>query len=225
MHQARAVSRWKPPSATCGTWARSTRPAARWSAARGGPRGQRGHRAGRGRTGRRSGEQLLLTGTGVQRSALPPYDGQWAWVASVTPPFEIEGRSVAEFLAWAARETGREVAYTTPAAAQRAQGIVLRGSVSGLAPNRRSGPSCPPRRCNRGSRRNASWWSDGGAAGGGPSATMPGARTRCRCNRSRALAAPTRLLPTVFPAHCRLAGLGVLGARCVRCAALRRQDA
>ncbi len=81
-----------------------------------------------------AGEQLLLTGTGVQRSALPPYDGQWAWVASVTPPFEIEGRSVAEFLAWAARETGREVAYTTPAAAQRAQGIVLRGSVSGLAP-------------------------------------------------------------------------------------------
>jgi ferric-dicitrate binding protein FerR (iron transport regulator) len=81
-----------------------------------------------------AGEQLLLTGSGIERSTLSPWDSQWAWVASVTPPFEIEGRSVDEFLAWAARETGREVAYGSPDAARQAQGIVLRGSVSGLTP-------------------------------------------------------------------------------------------
>lgn len=81
-----------------------------------------------------AGEQLLFTPAGVERSQLSPHDAQWAWVGSVTPPFPIEGRTVEEFLAWAARETGREVRYASPAAAQRAREAVLSGSVSGLAP-------------------------------------------------------------------------------------------
>ena len=81
-----------------------------------------------------AGEQLLFTDSGVERSAVSPYDEQWAWIGKVTPPFAIEGRTVEEFLAWAARETGREVSYVSPAAAQRARDVVLRGSVSGLVP-------------------------------------------------------------------------------------------
>jgi len=81
-----------------------------------------------------AGEQLWFTESGVERSAVSPYDAQWAWVGSVTPPFAIDGRTVDEFLAWAARETGREVRYASPAAAQRAREVVLRGSVSGLTP-------------------------------------------------------------------------------------------
>ena len=82
-----------------------------------------------------TGEQLLFTPAGVERSALPPHDAQWAWVGTVTPPFSIEGRTVDQFLEWAARETGREIRYASPAAAQRAREVVLRGSVSGLAPD------------------------------------------------------------------------------------------
>ena len=82
-----------------------------------------------------AGEQLLFTSAGVERSAVPPHDAQWAWVGTVTPPFAIEGRTVEQFLAWAARETGREIRYASPAAAQRAREVVLRGSVSGLAPD------------------------------------------------------------------------------------------
>jgi ferric-dicitrate binding protein FerR (iron transport regulator) len=82
-----------------------------------------------------AGEQLLFTDSGVQRSTVSPYDEQWAWVGKVTPPFAIDGRTVDDFLAWAARETGREVRYASPAAAQRAREVVLRGSVSGLTPD------------------------------------------------------------------------------------------
>lgn len=81
-----------------------------------------------------AGEQLLFTGSGVERSVLLPHDAQWAWIGTVTPPFAIDGRSVDEFLAWAARETGREVRYASPVTAQRAREVVLHGSVSGLTP-------------------------------------------------------------------------------------------
>jgi len=82
-----------------------------------------------------AGEQLVFTDSGVERSAVSPYDEQWSWVGTVTPPFAIDGRTVDEFLAWAARETGREVRYASPVAAQRAREVVLRGSVSGLTPD------------------------------------------------------------------------------------------
>ena len=42
--------------------------------------------------------------------------------------------AVAQFLAWAARETGREVAYGSPAAEAEAVGIVVHGSIAGLTP-------------------------------------------------------------------------------------------
>lgn len=83
-----------------------------------------------------AGEQVLVSGEGVTRSPLPAHDAQWAWIGSVTPPFAIEGRSVDEFLSWAARETGRQVVYESPAAARQAQDIMLRGSVAGLTPER-----------------------------------------------------------------------------------------
>jgi hypothetical protein len=82
----------------------------------------------------KAGEQLTLQGGQVSRRALAPNSGAWAWVGSITPPFAIEGRSVDEFLAWAGRETGRQVVYTSSEAAQRARAIVLKGSVSGLTP-------------------------------------------------------------------------------------------
>jgi hypothetical protein len=82
----------------------------------------------------KAGERLTLQGGQVSRSALASNAGAWAWVGSITPPFAIEGRSVDEFLAWAGRETGRQVVYTSSEAAQRARAIVLRGSVTGLTP-------------------------------------------------------------------------------------------
>lgn len=82
-----------------------------------------------------AGEQLVLEDGRVTRSPLATTADAWGWVAAVTPPFSIEGRSVDAFLAWVARETGRTVAYASPDAAQRARQVVLSGSVEGLAPD------------------------------------------------------------------------------------------
>jgi hypothetical protein len=82
-----------------------------------------------------AGEQLTIEADRVSRSALDPHGQAWAWIGAVTPPFAIEGRSVDDLLAWAGRETGRQVAYASPAVAQRAHRIVLKGSVAGLTPD------------------------------------------------------------------------------------------
>jgi ferric-dicitrate binding protein FerR (iron transport regulator) len=51
------------------------------------------------------------------------------------PPFSIDGRSVEEFLVWAARQTGRTIVYASPAAAQQSRRAVLSGTVEGLTPD------------------------------------------------------------------------------------------
>jgi ferric-dicitrate binding protein FerR (iron transport regulator) len=84
-----------------------------------------------------AGEQVTLSGAGdVRREAAPRSGGEWAWVGEITPPFDIEGRSLAGFLHWVARETGREVVYSTPASEAEAARVILRGSVEGLTPER-----------------------------------------------------------------------------------------
>jgi len=83
----------------------------------------------------RAGEQVTLQDGQVSRASLAGNDAAWSWIGSVTPPFSIEGRSVDEFLAWAARETGRQVVYESPAVTAQARDIVLKGSVAGLTPD------------------------------------------------------------------------------------------
>ena len=62
-------------------------------------------------------------------------DGQaWLWAAAIAPEFAIEGRSLDEFLAWAGRETGRKIVYTSAEAAREAEQTMLKGSTTGLAP-------------------------------------------------------------------------------------------
>jgi hypothetical protein len=82
----------------------------------------------------RAGQQVTVENGEAKRSDLAVNGEAWAWIGSITPPFAIEGRSVDEFLAWAARETGREVQYASPQAQQRARAVVLKGSVAGLTP-------------------------------------------------------------------------------------------
>jgi ferric-dicitrate binding protein FerR (iron transport regulator) len=82
-----------------------------------------------------AGEQLVIRDTGVERSALAPNAVDWDWLAAVTPPFALDGRSVEDFLAWAARETGRAVVFASPDAAEQARSVTLSGTVEGLTPD------------------------------------------------------------------------------------------
>ena len=83
----------------------------------------------------RAGERLTVRRDGhVTRSAVAPYDTEWRWAQSVAPEFAIEGRTLDDFLAWAARETGRQLVYTSAEAARKAEQTVLKGAVAGLPP-------------------------------------------------------------------------------------------
>ncbi|NJD30684.1 MAG: hypothetical protein FIB04_02220 [Gammaproteobacteria bacterium] len=81
-----------------------------------------------------AGEVLTLRDSTVSRARLAPSASEWNWVADVTPPFSIEGRSVEAFLAWAGRESGRTVVYASPTVEQQARSVTLSGTVEGLAP-------------------------------------------------------------------------------------------
>jgi len=83
----------------------------------------------------RAGESLTVLEGEVTRTALAPNAPEWRWLETVTPPFEIEGRTVEEFLAWAARETGRTVVFASPDAAGLARRVTLDGTLEGLTPD------------------------------------------------------------------------------------------
>lgn len=82
-----------------------------------------------------AGEQLTILGDGsVAREAALPYGDAWDWIAAATPVIDIEGLPLTEFLAWAARELGREVRFDGPGITREAAAIVLHGSIAGLTP-------------------------------------------------------------------------------------------
>jgi len=82
-----------------------------------------------------AGESFTVRGNEVIRAPLAPTAPEWNWVAEVTPPFSIEGRTVEDFLVWAARQTGRTLVYASPGAAQQARRVTLSGTVEGLPPD------------------------------------------------------------------------------------------
>jgi ferric-dicitrate binding protein FerR (iron transport regulator) len=82
-----------------------------------------------------AGAELLLTADGSLTRGSVPFHGQpWQWVQEIAPSFEIEGRTLGEFLAWVGRETGWQVRWREAGAAPRALGFVLHGSVESLPP-------------------------------------------------------------------------------------------
>lgn len=83
-----------------------------------------------------AGERVALSKQGVvQRSAISGSDAQWNWASEIAPPFVIENQPLSAFLAWVARETGRSLVYESPLAQTTAAGVILHGSIEGLAPD------------------------------------------------------------------------------------------
>lgn len=83
----------------------------------------------------RAGERLTVQADGrVVRDTIATHGEDWEWVQAVAPSFAIEGHTLDEFLAWAARETGHQLVYASTDAARLADSTVLRGSVEDLTP-------------------------------------------------------------------------------------------
>lgn len=80
-----------------------------------------------------AGQVLRLTTAGeLTRSTLDATDSRWQWALQAAPLFDIDNQSLAAFLQWIARETGRHVVYSSPQAEAAATAVKLRGSIDGL---------------------------------------------------------------------------------------------
>jgi len=82
-----------------------------------------------------AGTELQLDASGeLRRRAVALHGPEWDWAVRIAPAFDLDGRSLAEFLGWASRETGMTVVYLDASTAQKARDIALSGSVEGLTP-------------------------------------------------------------------------------------------
>jgi ferric-dicitrate binding protein FerR (iron transport regulator) len=79
-----------------------------------------------------AGTETRVTSSGVDRTAVAIYGSEWDWTAALAPSFDIEGRPLAAFLEYVAREQGWTLRYSDAALATVASSIILHGSVRGL---------------------------------------------------------------------------------------------
>jgi hypothetical protein len=81
------------------------------------------------------GSELVASESGEIARAKAPITGEdWDWVTLAAAPFDLDGKTLADFLAWVTREGGWELRFETEALARSASTIVISGSVDGLTP-------------------------------------------------------------------------------------------
>jgi ferric-dicitrate binding protein FerR (iron transport regulator) len=75
------------------------------------------------------GERLVATPATIRRETLATFGGEWDWAEQLAPPFDIDGRTVSDFLGWFADQTGRRIVFADPAAERLARETTLSGSI------------------------------------------------------------------------------------------------
>lgn len=82
------------------------------------------------------GVELTLHRDGsVVSRRVPAHGPEWRWVLNTAPHFDIEGRTLREFLDWVARETGWQVRFADQAIGTSAEAITLHGAFGDLTPD------------------------------------------------------------------------------------------
>ncbi len=82
-----------------------------------------------------SGTQLTIDADGkVTREQVTSTGSSWNWAEGLAGSFEIENRSLTEFLQHIARETGRSVVFANAAVEDRAATTKLHGSIDEFTP-------------------------------------------------------------------------------------------
>ena len=82
-----------------------------------------------------AGERLRIDASGdAVVDAIESHNDFWAWATELAPPFDIENKSLLDFLRWAARETGRELVFEDQDLRMSAMRTDLHGSVAGFKP-------------------------------------------------------------------------------------------
>lgn len=84
----------------------------------------------------RMGQRLtLVQGAGASVTDLDTHDDYWDWVVDLTPQFDMTNKSLLDFLKWAARETGRELQFSSNESRMFAMRTDVHGSADGLTPD------------------------------------------------------------------------------------------
>jgi len=82
-----------------------------------------------------AGERMRLdAGQGATFEELAAHDDYWDWVSSLAPAYDLENRSLLDFLRWATRETGLELVFTSNDLRMAAMRTDLHGSVEDFDP-------------------------------------------------------------------------------------------
>jgi ferric-dicitrate binding protein FerR (iron transport regulator) len=76
----------------------------------------------------------VAAGQDPVHSEVQVHGERWAWADGLAPAFEIDGRSLDEFLVWASRQTGKTLTYSDPETEALGRKTILRGSVEDLSP-------------------------------------------------------------------------------------------
>jgi ferric-dicitrate binding protein FerR (iron transport regulator) len=81
------------------------------------------------------GDELTLEENGrLSRRTVPIYGADWDWVVFLSRPFELEGRSLRDFLDWICEENGWQLRFADSAVERKAATTTQHGSIEGLTP-------------------------------------------------------------------------------------------
>lgn len=82
-----------------------------------------------------SGKKVTVRPGNVARSESVPLVGEpWDWAVSLVPAFELEDKSLLDFLKWVSRETGMELIFADDEFRMAVMRPRLHGSIEGVAP-------------------------------------------------------------------------------------------
>jgi ferric-dicitrate binding protein FerR (iron transport regulator) len=82
-------------------------------------------------------EQLdLPVGGRPRKSRISASDPRFSWIGSLPAPFDLDGRTLDEFLAWFTRESGLTIEWADDLDARALGPVRLQGSIDGLTPER-----------------------------------------------------------------------------------------
>ena len=77
-----------------------------------------------------AGEKVIISESGIEvRQSILPYSDEWKWAQEIAPAYELDGRSMAEFLQWISRESGFLIEYETESAKSLAEETILHGKI------------------------------------------------------------------------------------------------
>lgn len=82
-----------------------------------------------------AGERLRIDEKGgVRKEALQPDASYWQWASDLAPNYDMEKKSLMDFLGWAARETGLQLVFESDELRMAAMRTDLHGPISDLKP-------------------------------------------------------------------------------------------